>query len=128
MKLLLDTHVLIWMDSEPVKLSARGRSLIVDPQNELLLSVVSLWEIQIKAMLGKLSTRLPLEQLVAEQQQHNQLKLLPIVAEHVYQLAQLPPVHNDPFDRLIASVARSENAMLLSSDAIFQRYPVTVVW
>jgi PIN domain nuclease of toxin-antitoxin system len=128
MKLLLDTHTFLWMDAEPSKLSATAKSLITDSGNVLYLSVASLWEIRIKSMLGKLQLRVPLPDMVHENERQNGLVVLPITSDHVFYLDQLPNVHNDPFDRLIAAVARAEGATLLSADTVFQRYPVSVVW
>ncbi len=127
MKLLLDTQVLLWADSDPDKLSPTARGL-PGPANARLLSVASLWEIQIKAQPGKLQLRLPLTNLIEEQARRNSLEILPVSACHVFDLGRLPAVHKDPFDRLIASVARMENATLLSADPVFRSYPVTVVW
>ena len=127
-KLLLDTHTFLWMDAAPAKLSAMAASLIVDPDNLLFVSTASLWEIQIKATLRKLQLRVPLQQIVSEQEQQNGLVVLPIIAAQIYALQQLPSVHNDPFDRLIAAVANIEGATLLSADPVFRLYPVALVW
>ena len=78
MNLLLDTHVFIWPDAEPEKLSSRAAELIRDSSNQLFLSVVSIWEIQIKAQLGKLLLRDDIENLVYDQQAKNQIKILPV--------------------------------------------------
>lgn len=128
MKLLLDTQVFLWADNDPAKLSPTARDLLSDPANARLLSVASLWEMQIKAQLGKLQLRLPLANLIAEQTQKNAVEILHVNAAHVFDLGQLPARHQDPFDRLLASVARVENATLLSSDPVFRDYPVTVAW
>ncbi len=128
MRLLLDTQVLLWADSDPDKLSPTASRVLSDPANVRLLTVASLWEIQIKAQLGKLQLRLPLAKLVEEQALKNALEILPVTATHVFELGRLPSVHKDPFDRLIASVARVEKASLLSADPVFQGYPVTVIW
>ncbi len=128
MKLLLDTHALLWADSEPDKLSANARSLLADPTNERILSVASLWEIQIKSMLGKWTLRVPLPELVREQEIVNSVKVLAVGAQHVYELSSLPSIHSDPFDRLLIAVARVEGATLLSADPVVRNYPVPVVW
>jgi len=91
MKLLLDTHALLWADSESDKLPARAQSLLADPTNERLLSVASVWEMQIKSQLGKLKLRLPLRDLIAEQISKNSLRLLDITANHVFEIGLLPP-------------------------------------
>ncbi len=128
MKLLLDTHTFIWWDSDPAKLSATAMALCTDPANELILSVTSLWEMQIKHQLGKLSLRLPLVDIVAHQQATNGVIVLPILPTHVFALDGLPTAHKDPFDRLLVAQANSEGATLVSADAIFRSYPVRMAW
>ena len=128
MKLLLDTHTFMWWDSDPAKLSATALSLCSDPTNELLLSVTSLWEMQIKSQLGKLSLRVPLAELVGQQQATNGVIILPILPAHVFALERLPTPHKDPFDRLSVAQANSEGATLVSADAIFAAYLVHTAW
>ena len=128
MKLLLDTHTFIWWDSDPAKLSATALALCSDPANDLILSVTSLWEMQIKHQLGKLSLRLPLVDIVAHQQGTNGVIVLPILPAHVFALDGLPTPHKDPFDRLLVAQANSEGAILVSADAIFRSYPVRIAW
>jgi len=127
-KLLLDTHTFIWWDSDPARLSAMALALCSDPANELILSVTSLWEMQIKCQLGKLSLRLPLIDIVAHQQATNGVNVLPILPAHVFALDGLPAAHKDPFDRLLVAQANREGAILVSADAIFTSYPVRTAW
>jgi PIN domain nuclease of toxin-antitoxin system len=127
-KLLLDTHTFIWWDSDPARLSAMALALCSDPANELILSVTSLWEMQIKCQLGKLSLRLPLIDIVAHQQATNGVNVLPILPADVFALDGLPAVHKDPFDRLLVAQANREGAILVSADAIFTSYPVRTAW
>jgi len=128
MKLLLDTHAFIWWDSAPDELSERASALCGDPRNELILSVASLWEIQVKAQLGKLTLKKPLRLLVEGQQESNGLQLLPIQPEHTYALDDLPSHHKDPFDRMIVAQARVEGLHVVSHDSIIRQYPVEVEW
>jgi PIN domain nuclease of toxin-antitoxin system len=128
MKLLLDTHAFIWWIIQTSRLSATAFAAMQNPQNELLLSAISLWEIQLKIQLGRLRFNLPLPELVEEQQRLNGIQLLPIQPEHVYALSQLPFHHKDPFDRLLISQAITEQAALISSDAKFPTYPVQIIW
>lgn len=127
MKLLLDTHTFIWWDSDPARLSAGSLAAIRDPANTVWLSVVSVWEILIKAQLGKLSVRLPLAEIVA-QQRANGLQILPVMLSHSLALEELPPLHKDPFDRLLIAQAVAEGAELVSADHVFVRYPVRLLW
>ena len=128
MKLLLDTHAFIWWDSDPEKLSPRALALCEDRTNQLHLSVASLWEVKIKAQLGKLKLASPLPDLVAAQQEANGLLLINIHADHTYALDDLPNHHKDPFDRMIIAQARAEGLRLVSHDGIIRRYPVDVEW
>jgi len=128
MKLLLDTHTFLWWDNEPSKLSKNVYDLCQDPSNELLLSLVSIWEIQIKAQLGKLTLRTALSQIVTDQQSQNGITLLQITLPHILTLQNLPMHHRDPFDRLLISQAQNEGASLLSKDSEFADYGVGVIW
>lgn len=128
MRLLLDTHAFIWWDSDPGQLSERVLALCSDPSTTLLLSVASVWEMQIKQQIGKLRLHLPLADLVASQQQTNGLELVPIQLDHVLALDNLPLHHKDPFDRLLISQAQVEDAVLVSGDAVFAQYSVKLFW
>ena len=128
MRLLLDTHVFIWWDSEPGKLSTHALELCQAIENQLIISVASLWEIQIKSQLGKIKLRIPLSKLVEGQQNSNGLSLMPVNATHVYALGNLPSVHKDPFDRMIVAQARVESLCLISHDTILKKYPVDIRW
>ncbi|MFL6200413.1 MAG: type II toxin-antitoxin system VapC family toxin [Thermoanaerobaculia bacterium] len=126
MKLLLDTHIFIWWDSEPDKLSRPALALCTDSAHELVVSVASLWEIQIKRQLGKLDLRLPLAEIVAHQQETNGVTILPVAQAHVLALDQLPTHHKDPFDRILVAQALVEGATLVSADPVLKSYPVEV--
>jgi PIN domain nuclease of toxin-antitoxin system len=127
MRVILDTHAFIWWTEEPARLSPRVLTLCKDPGNDLFLSLVSLWEIQIKMQLGKLTLNQPLPVVIALQQA-NGLMLLPIIAQHIYELQNLPRHHGDPFDRLLIAQARVEEITLISHDDAFQQYAVDVIW
>ncbi|MEN8221215.1 MAG: type II toxin-antitoxin system VapC family toxin [Pseudomonadota bacterium] len=127
-KLLLDTHTLIWMDIESSKLSSRVAILLQDKSNTLLLSVVSVWEMQIKHQLGKLKLNQPLVEMIKSQQQINNIEILPVTLAHVFALQNLPTPHKDPFDRLLVAQAIVEKAALISNDAVLAKYPVNVLW
>lgn len=130
MRLLLDTHTFVWWDSEPQKLSNTVLNLIFDKNNQVMLSFVSIWEIQIKHQLGKLPLRIPLTQIINHQQNVNNLELLPITVSHILMLDQIPiqSNHSDPFDRLLIAQAISENIPILSRDTQFANYPIQVIW
>ena len=128
MNLLLDTHVLIWLSLTPERLSERVTDLLMDETNLWFLSLASVWEMQIKRQLGKLSLNLPLPELIASQQQTNGLQLLPIELNHIFTLENLPQFHRDPFDRLLIAQAITEQIPLLSIDTVFDHYPVQRLW
>lgn len=128
MRLLLDTHTFLWWDADAAPLPDSVRELLGDPDNELLLSVVSVWELYIKTQLGKLEPRAPIDDIVAEQVRDNHLVILPVYLEHVAALGALPLHHRDPFDRLLIAQAKSEGATLVSKDEVFERYPVDLIW
>ena len=128
MKLLLDTHTFIWWDSDPLRLTPHVLEICQDTENLLLLSVASVWEMQIKLHLGKLELALPLPELVKGQQKINKIEILTVKLEHVLALDKLPPHHKDPFDRLLIAQAHIEEAVLVSKDPVFTKYPVKVAW
>ena len=128
MKLLLDTHTFIWWDSEPARLSPQAMALCRNRENALLLSVASVWEMQIKLQLGKLKFTLPLADLIAGQQRANNIEVLPVALTHVLALGKLPTHHKDPFDRLLIAQASVEEAVLVSGDPVFTKYPAQVIW
>jgi PIN domain nuclease of toxin-antitoxin system len=128
MKLLLDTHTFIWWDNEPDKLSPQALAVCQDRANIVLLSVASVWEMQIKYQLGKLKLNLPLSEVIESQQQANNIEVLPVALAHVLALETLPTHHKDPFDRILIAQANVENAVLISSDPLFKDYPVKLLW
>ena len=122
MKLLLDTHVFLWLMSAPGKLPAAMLAACQDRENTLLLSAASVWEIQIKHQRNKIELGVPLVQIVAEQTQSGVFTLLPIEARHVLAIYDLPLHHNDPFDRLLLAQARTEGATLVTADAVIRQH------
>ena len=128
MKLLFDTHTFIWWDSEPEKLPADLLALCQDPTHRLILSVASVWEMQIKLQLGKLALKKPLAELIADQQEANGVEVLPVTLEHVLALDRLPAHHRDPFDRLLISQTLVEDTLLLTRDPAIVLYDVETRW
>ena len=127
MKLLLDTHIFIWWVDEPEKLSAAAISALEDEANELLLSVASVWEMQIKIQLGQLKLSLPLKELVKNQQETNDLTVLPVTLTHVSALDALAFHHKDPFDRLLIAQSIAEDLTLVTADSHFSAYSVKLL-
>src|SRR4051812_46322359 len=127
MKLLLDTHALMWWDSDPGQLSPMSLAARRDPANEVWFSAVNIWEMVIKIQAGKLIPRLPLADIIAHQQA-NGLRVLAVTVDHVLGVERLPSPHKDLFDRLLAAQAIAEDAELVTADHIFAQYPVRVLW
>ncbi|MCX6049414.1 MAG: type II toxin-antitoxin system VapC family toxin [Chloroflexi bacterium] len=126
MRFLLDTQIFIWWDSESDKLPPHLLALCEDPTHTLVLSVASVWEMQIKSQLGKLDLDRPLTEIIGNQERTNQLVLLSVEASHVFGLQQLPFHHKDPFDRILIAQALVEGLPMLSVDPFFIQYPITV--
>jgi PIN domain nuclease of toxin-antitoxin system len=127
MKLLLDTNIFIWLNDAPARIPDRIMSIVADPDNSLSLSLVSIWEMQIKMQLGKLQLQDSLEQILATQQSENDLQLLNIELVHILNLANLPHHHRDPFDRLIISQTQVREMTLLSADGVFANYDLNLL-
>ncbi len=127
MRILLDTHIFIWWNGNTSLLSPQALALCEDKSNTLTLSLASVWEMQIKAQLGKLTFNQPLRQIIESHQRTYKLELLPITMDHIYALQSLPPHHRDPFDRLLIAQANVEGIRLLSADAMFKQYNVTLL-
>ena len=114
-------------DSNPTRLSKTALNLLSDSNNYLFLSLVSVWEMQIKIQLGKLQVRADLGTLIAEQLSENNLGLLNVNLSHILTLSQLENHHKDPFDRLLIAQARIEKMTLVSCDSIFQAYDCPII-
>lgn len=122
MKLLLDTHLLLWAAGQPRRLSKTARTLIEDAGNELVFSAASLWEITIKCSLGREDFHVD-PRLLRRGLLDNAYQELPITSQHAVAVDALPAIHRDPFDRLLISQASLEGMLLLTRDAIVARYP-----
>lgn len=124
MKLLLDTHIALWAVSDDTRLSKRARSLILNPSADLFVSVASLWEIAIKHALGRTgSSAMPVSASDAREAFiESGFILLDVTSEHVLAVETLPPIHGDPFDRLLVAQCLSEPMRLLTHDAALVRY------
>ena len=124
MRLLLDTNAFVWWRDESPRLSERVREEIGDPDNEISISITSLWEITIKRSLGKLRFLQDFEEVLAEEE----FTLLPIGYPHLRALAALPLHHRDPFDRLLIAQSISERIPVATTDRRFAGYGVEVLW
>ena len=126
MKLLLDTHILLWAAGYPENLSESIRALLTEPENSLFFSAASIWEIVIKLGLGREDFKVDPYRLRRMLVVHGYTELL-VSAEHALRVNLLPPLHKDPFDRLLLAQARSEGMLLLTVDASVAQYKESVL-
>ena len=125
MKLLLDTHIVIWAAFTPDRLSQSAQSLIIDEENELLFSPVSLWEVATKRALGRRDFQFD-SRVLRSNLLLNGYHELPITSQHAVAIDQLPDIHKDPFDRLLIAQSMVEGILLLTSDPTVAKYPAPV--
>lgn len=128
MKLLLDTHALLWFLEGSDRLSSKARTAIEDLGNTRLFSIAGAWEMAIKVSLAKLNLTAPFEQLIPAQLDANAIQLLPVLPRHVAALIPLPFHHRDPFDRMLVAQAIVEDAVLVSADPMLDAYEVQRLW
>jgi PIN domain nuclease of toxin-antitoxin system len=128
MRYLLDTHTFIWLDDGSEHLSTTVKNLIAVKTNTILLSYVTIFEMQIKIGVGKMAFPVSLAQKIQLHFTVNSTELLPITLNHIYRMAELPLHHGDPFDRLLIAQALEEGVPILSRDSQFSKYPITTIW
>jgi PIN domain nuclease of toxin-antitoxin system len=129
MNLLLDTHTFLWWSLEPDKLPISIRKLLSASENRIVLSVVSSWEAQIKAGLGKLVLEESLETIIRREIETNGWEILPVTIAHTWRLADLPPLHRDPFDRMLITQAITEELSIVTKDPLIGSYSsVRTIW
>lgn len=122
MKLLLDTHLLLWAAGTPDRLSPTARQLLEDPLNELLFSAASFWEIAIKRALGRSDFHVD-ARVMRRELLDNGYQELAITSEHAVSVDSLPLIHKDPFDRILIAQATVEGITLLTADTLVAKYP-----
>jgi PIN domain nuclease of toxin-antitoxin system len=127
MRALLDTHTFLWAISDDERLSRRAQKTFTGP-NELWLSVASLWEILIKVKTGKLPLPEPSGPYLVKKLSENRIDVLPIKLDHVLRIETLAVHHRDPFDRILIAQSMVEKLPLITSDPIFEHYPVELIW
>lgn len=128
MDLLLDTVTFIWLAEDDPALSHPARSLIADPDNRVLLSSASAWEITIKHGLGRMGLALPPSEYVPRQRQLHRISTLPISESAALQVEKLPKLHRDPFDRLLVAQAIVDGLTIVTPDRGIKAYPVQAIW
>jgi len=127
-KILLDSHALIWYVDQDQLLSSRAHAAITAPANDLFVSVASIWEIAIKSGLKKLTLSLPYRQWVEKALRDLSAELLPIEVAHAEALAALPAHHRDPFDRMMIAQALVEGTPVVTVDSSFDAYGISRLW
>jgi len=127
-RVLLDTHTLLWLVEGDARLSQNGVDLLIDPENELLLSPATYWELAIKVSIGKYRLSDSLAAYIAEAIRLYQLTILPIEVRHAEAVSNLPHHHKDPFDRMLIAQCVVEQIPVISSDEAFDAYPVQRLW
>lgn len=128
MRLLLDTHVFLWLDAADERIPASVGEACEDGANEVFLSLVSVWEMQIKTALGKMRPPIDPVSLAEAYLKNATLRTLPIELVHIRELGGLPVMHGDPFDRMLVAQARHEGLTLVTADRAIREYPVEVLW
>src|SRR5258707_15811398 len=129
MRLLLDTHTVLWFIGGSREVSTKSKNLIEDTENTVLLSAGSVWEMAIKISLGKLNlAQQPFANFLSEQLATNAIELLPITIGHAATLTLLPFHHRDPFDRLLIAQAKTEQIPIISRDKMLDVYQVERLW
>jgi PIN domain nuclease of toxin-antitoxin system len=126
--LLVDTHVFLWAAGNPSKLSERARAALVDASNELYLSAASVFEIAVKAAKGHLLLPDEAGRFLATRLPMLGMRELPITGAHATAAAALPPIHSDPWDRMLVAQAQLGGLAILTSDRLVQRYDVETIW
>lgn len=128
MRLLVDTHVFLWWVEGDRALPVKARAALADRDNECLISLASVWELAIKAGLGKLKLALPVQRYVVEQVAANGFRMLAIQMAHVGRVESLAAHHGDPFDRLLIAQALEERIPVVTADPVFRDYGVKRIW
>lgn len=128
MKVLLDTVTFLWAVSSETRLSATARSTFADPENEVFLSAVSSWEISVKHALGRLPLPALPSRLIPELRDAHGIEPLALDEESALYLERLPPLHRDPFDRMLVCQAIARGLAILTPDDAIRGYPVRTLW
>ena len=128
MKVLLDTHALLWLITDDDRLSENARQIFLDSENRLFFSAANLWEISIKKSLGKITMKNGWLQTIQAEMELNTIQWLPIDMAHCAEVAEMPFYHRDPFDRMLIAQATVEDMRLLSRDHRLSDYAIERVW
>jgi PIN domain nuclease of toxin-antitoxin system len=128
MKVLMDTHTFLWWNTEDPLLSVHAKEIIADGQNEVFLSAASVWEIIIKTAKGRLILPESPAQYISRRISLYRFRPLPVQISHAVHVYELPPYHNDPFDRMLIAQSRLESLPLVTKDEDILRYDLETIW
>lgn len=128
MRVLLDTCTFLWMITDDTRLSQQAKTLFVDPENDVYLSVASTWEIAIKYSLNRLSLPKPPQEYIPSKRQEHDIDSLPLDEEATLYLTKLPDLHRDPFDRILICQAIVAGLIILTPDELITQYPLRSLW
>ena len=128
MRVLLDTHTLLWVDTEPERVSAKARSVLETLSTEVLVSAASAWEIATKVRIGKLPQAAAFSAEMPRRLEMLGFHSLAVTMEHALRAGQLPGTHKDPFDRMLIAQAHAENLALISNERVFDAYGIRRIW
>ena len=127
MRILIDTQAFIWFVENDKQIPVKMKKYLENPENSIIVSIASLWEMTIKMSLGKLFLNCDIKEMT-EKIYNNGFEILPILPEHIIKLSTLIYLHRDPFDRIIISQGLTENMPIVSSDKIFDNYGINRKW
>jgi len=128
MKVLLDTHTFLWWNTDDPQLSLHAKEVIANGENEVYLSAASVWEIVIKTSKGRLILPEAPAQYISKRMGLYRFQPLPIQISHAAHVFQLPPLHNDPFDRMLIAQSQMETIPLITKDEDIRRYTLDIIW
>ena len=129
MRVLLDTHVFLWWSSDRgARLSERTRDILADGATDAAISLVSAWEIAIKVGAGRMELPDAIERYLPDRIRRHGFELLPIAMAHALRAGSLPPIHRDPFDRMLVAQAQVEGLPILTANPAISRYDVETIW
>jgi PIN domain nuclease of toxin-antitoxin system len=128
MRFLLDTCTLLWLTKDADDLSARAREVLVGPGHEFVVSVASIWEIANKISAGKLPAKVPLDEWTESVLEEYGFESLQVDLQSAFQVSRLPPIHRDPFDRMLVAQAMVHGLVLLTPDKAVRQYPTRTYW
>lgn len=128
MRFLIDTHTLLWIVDDDPKLSDKAKKIFLNNNNDIFVSIASIWEMVIKISLKRLEIPGTLSEFVKEHIRGSKIEIMSIDLNHLYQLENLPFIHRDPFDRIIIAQAIIENIPVISKDEVFDGYPIQRIW